>query len=170
MKVVAVPSPFERLGKRKGEMTLEQLELVAIDPVFERELTGEFDRDLLSQVVMATKSYYEEVGFVPPWIGYVALSTGRPVGTCGFKGAPVDSRIEIAYFTFPGNEGQGLATEMARHLIALAQEHDDRLLIAAQTLPERNASHRVLEKLGFSIQDRLVHPTDGEVLEWNLCR
>jgi RimJ/RimL family protein N-acetyltransferase len=40
--------------------------------------------------------------------------------------------------------------------------------VAAQTLPERNASHRVLEKLGFEAVETVDHPEDGMVLEWQL--
>jgi hypothetical protein len=38
--------------------------------------------------------------------------------------------------------------------------------VFAQTLPERNASHRILEKLGFEAVGTINHPEDGEVLEW----
>ncbi len=38
----------------------------------------------------------------------------------------------------------------------------------AQTLPEKNASTRILEKLGFSFMGPVQHPEDGEVWEWRL--
>lgn len=103
---------------------------------------------------------------MPPWICYVAVTNGRIVGTCGFKSAPVDGRVEIAYFTFPGYEEKGVATQMARHLLMIAGDAQPDLTVAAQTLPERNASHRVLEKLGFTCKGSLEHPEDGTVLEW----
>jgi len=118
-------------------------------------------------VLLATSQLYKSVGFQPPWICYVAVTTGLVVGTCGFKAAPSDGRVEIAYFTFPGYEGKGVATQMARQLLLIAQDAQQDLVVAAQTLPERNASHRVLEKLGFICRGSLQHPEDGTVLEWH---
>jgi [ribosomal protein S5]-alanine N-acetyltransferase len=117
-------------------------------------------------VLEATSSLYESAGHVPPWVCYIAVANDRIVGTCGFKAAPDQGRVEIAYFTFPGYEGKGVATQMARQLISIARDADSAVIVAAQTLPDRNASHRVLEKLGFVRLETLQHPEDGMVLEW----
>jgi [ribosomal protein S5]-alanine N-acetyltransferase len=100
-------------------------------------------------VLAGTSQLYESAGFQPPWICYLAVKGGAVVGTCGFKAAPLDGKVEIAYFTFPGYEGKGVATQMARQLLHIAQGAQQDILVVAQTLPERNASHRVLENLGF---------------------
>ncbi len=120
------------------------------------------------EVFRATASLYQSVGFKEPWLGYLALEDSTPVGTCGFKSAPVDGRVEIAYFTFPGFEGKGFATAMAAKLVAIARRHEPHIVVAAQTLPERNASTRVLEKLGFHLAGSIDHPEDGEVWEWRI--
>ena len=120
--------------------------------------------------LQATAQLYQTVGFQLPWICYVAQANGRVVGTCGFKSGPLDGRVEIAYFTFPGYEGKGVATQMARQLLLIAKDAQPDLIVAAQTLPERNASHRVLEKLGFTCQGSLQHAEDGTVLEWRSDR
>jgi RimJ/RimL family protein N-acetyltransferase len=75
--------------------------------------------------------------------------------------------VEIAYFTFPGNEGRGIATRMASELVAIARQNGVRA-VKAQTLPRENASTRILEKLGFSKAGSVRHPEDGEVWEWRL--
>lgn len=121
-----------------------------------------------SEVLHATAGMYRMMGFEEPWIGYLALLDGRAVGTCGFKGPPADGRVEIAYFTFPGFEGRGIATRMAARLVELAMEHESRPIVAAQTLPQHGASHRVLEKLGFQQVGTVQHPEDGAVWEWRL--
>ncbi len=121
-----------------------------------------------SEVFRATAELYLKVGFDEPWICYLALADGTPVGTCGFKSPPGDGRIEIAYFTFPLCEGRGFASAMAAELVAIARQHRPPVVVAAQTLPERNASHRVLEKLGFRHVDTIDHPEDGTVWEWQL--
>lgn len=107
-------------------------------------------------------------GFVPPWIGYLASDAGVPVGLCAFKGPPRDGAVEIAYFTFPAHEGRGVATRMARELIALARATDPAIRVRAQTLPSENASTRILRKLGFGHARDVAHPEDGLVWEWEL--
>jgi hypothetical protein len=75
--------------------------------------------DAAREVGQAMCQMYQAQGFAPPWIGYLAQEDGAVVGTCAFKGPPQDRRVEIAYFTFPEHEGRGIATEMARQLVAL---------------------------------------------------
>jgi hypothetical protein len=58
---------------------------------------------------------------------------------------------------------------MARRLAGVARRHRPSVLVAAQTLPERNASHVILERLGFRHVATLDHPEDGEVWEWQLA-
>jgi RimJ/RimL family protein N-acetyltransferase len=86
------------------------------------------------------------------------------VGACSFKHPP-DTRgeVEIAYFTFPGHERRGHATAMAGALLALAADQPDALLVVAHTLPERNASTRVLERSGFRFVGVVEDPEDGTV-------
>jgi RimJ/RimL family protein N-acetyltransferase len=124
--------------------------------------------EVTKDVFRATAALYKTVGFEEPWICYLALADERPVGTCGFKGPPHDGRVEIAYFTFPECEGRGFASAMAAQLVAIAQQQSSSVVVAAQTLPERNASHRILEKLGFRHVDTVNHPEDGMVWEWQL--
>ncbi|MCU0650286.1 MAG: GNAT family N-acetyltransferase [Gemmatimonadaceae bacterium] len=121
-------------------------------------------------VVRGTTALYDAVGFQEPWIGYIAMRDGIAIGTCAFKSPPLDGRVEIAYFTFPEFEGRGVASAMAAELVAMAQRGDPSVTVAAQTLPARNASHRILEKLGFEHVDTLEHPEDGTVWEWQLPR
>ena len=68
------------------------------------------------------------------------------VGFCGFKSPPQSNRVEIAYFTFPEYESRGIATRMANELIRLALDKMPAVTVAAQTLPEENASTAVLKK------------------------
>jgi [ribosomal protein S5]-alanine N-acetyltransferase len=120
------------------------------------------------EALAGTAMLYRESGFEPPWIGYVVVDGGQCVGICAFKCAPCDGRVELAYFTFPGHEGQGLATRMCRELVTMALIAEPGMTIAAQTLPEHNASTRVLEKAGFRWHSEFEHPEDGLVWEWRL--
>jgi RimJ/RimL family protein N-acetyltransferase len=118
-------------------------------------------------VLEATSAMYGRVGFVPPWTGYLALELGKCVGTCGFTGPPKNGEVEIAYFTFPGNEGAGVASRMASELLKIAQDRSHGSpKVCAHTLPEHGASTSILRKLGFELQGEVVLPEDGTVWKW----
>lgn len=122
--------------------------------------------DVAHGVLIALKELYDRNGFVTPWIGYLAREGHIFVGTCSFKSPPENNRVEIAYFTFPGNELRGVATAMARKLVGLAFHENPELIVAAQTLPTESASTRILKKLGFTLAGTVDHPEDGQVWEW----
>jgi ribosomal-protein-alanine N-acetyltransferase len=113
-----------------------------------------------------TAALYARNGFRPPWIGYFAMRDGELVGTCAFKAPPADGRVEIAYFTFPDFEGQGVAKAMAKRLLAIADATREDVLVTAFTAPEANASNAILQGLGFEFAGAVEHPEDGKVWEW----
>jgi RimJ/RimL family protein N-acetyltransferase len=123
---------------------------------------------LAAEVMEATTQLYKAVGYEPPWVGYLALENGSCVGSCGFKSPPENNRVEIAYFTFPGHESRGVATRMASALVRIATNKTPAMTVAAQTLPEENASTSVLKKLQFRFVGSVEHPEDGLVWEWQL--
>lgn len=124
--------------------------------------------DIARSVCESTSGLYKIIGFVSPWIGYLAKDGFNFIGTCAFKSPPKDNSVEIAYFTFPEYEGKGYATRMAKHLIQVARETTPSIKILAQTLPEKNASTTILEKLNFSLVGSKEHPEDGTIWEWEL--
>ena len=91
------------------------------------------------------------------------------IGTCAYKGAPNENgEVEIAYFTFPPYEGRGYATAMAKELIQKALKSPEAPTIIAHTLPEKNASGRVLTKAGMQFVGEHNDPEDGLVWRWQL--
>ena len=125
---------------------------------------------IAAAVAQATGEMYRTSGYRPPWTGYLASSGEQIVGTCAFKAAPSDGAVEIAYFTFPGHEGQGIATAMARQLIDIAYATDRSLKIIAHTPPERSAANAVLHKIGFLLLGDYEDPAAGTVWEWEYIR
>jgi RimJ/RimL family protein N-acetyltransferase len=119
------------------------------------------------KICAGMRAFYGKIGFVPPWIGYLALDGVTCVGTCSFKAPVQENRVEIAYFTFPEHEGRGYATRMAQALVALAVEAQPGVLVTAQTLPAEGASTSLLKKLGFQRAADVQHPEDGLVWEWH---
>jgi RimJ/RimL family protein N-acetyltransferase len=114
----------------------------------------------------ATADLYSRVGFVPPWIGYIAVVNNRGVGGGAFVGPPKDGYVEIAYFTLEGEQGQRYASQTAASLVALARAHAPEVRLKAFTLMEENPSTRILRRLGFSIVGVAKDADAGEVWEW----
>jgi len=119
-----------------------------------------------TDIINMTISYYKKIGFYPPWIGYLAKIHGNLVGSAGFKGRPVNNKIEIAYGTFPDFRMQGFGTEICKQLVNVALKADPTLIITARTLPENNFSTKILEKNGFKLSGTIWDEEDGNVWEW----
>jgi RimJ/RimL family protein N-acetyltransferase len=121
------------------------------------------------QILDVYPGFYQRVGFNKPWIGYFASLDGNEIVGCGgFKGKPIDGKIEIAYATFKGYEGQGMGTEICRQLVLLSLQTDPAIRITARTLPENNASTKILRRNGFEMLGIVYDEEDGNVWEWEL--
>lgn len=112
-------------------------------------------------------AFYEKVGFDKPWIGYfVANEEGKIIAFGGFKGKPRNGKIEIAYGTVANFEKQGYGTMLCKELVDLALKEDSTVQITARTLPEENASTRILKRNGFEFTGIVWDDDDGNVWEW----
>ena len=114
----------------------------------------------------ATAEFYGRIGFIEPWVGYVAVDSDTAVGGGAFVGAPRDNLVEIAYYTLSRMEGKGYATQTASELLRIARTHQPGITIKAFTLRENNASTKILEKLGFKLFGDARDPYAGDVWEW----
>ena len=105
-----------------------------------------------------------------PWIhGFVLVhrASGGIIGRCGFKGPPgADGLVEIAYGVAPEHQGRGYATEAAEALVTYALSSGLVRGVRAHTLPQPNASGRVLTKCGFRQIGEVMDPDDGLVWRW----
>ncbi len=115
---------------------------------------------------LGTAALYRKIGYVEPWVGYIAVDDGVGVGGGAFVGAPRDGRVEIAYYTLTEQIGKGYGTRTATGLMEIARKHDPRAQLIAHTLQEENASTRILQKLGFAVVGTAQDPDAGEVWEW----
>ena len=127
---------------------------------------------VVQEVAKAQVALYERTGAAPPWIGYLARDPekGMIVGSSSFKDNPHEGQVEIAYFTFPDHERQGYGLAMATGLIEIAFAAPAITHVLAHTLPERNASTRILSHLGFEFAGPVSDPEDGTVWRWLLKR
>jgi RimJ/RimL family protein N-acetyltransferase len=107
------------------------------------------------------------------WDGYVMIHRESAVlmGACGARKYPDPSGgVEIAYGVAPEFQGKGLATEAARALSAQVLRRPEVRYVFACTLPEPNASTRVLTKCGFMRAGDTIDPDEGVVWKWQLTR
>jgi len=112
----------------------------------------ELSQPVAQQSLAFMKTFPYETG--PEWFGYLVVEaeTRQMVGTCSFKGPPAeDGVVEIAYFSFPGFEGRGIGTQMARFLVERAATLPYVTAVVAHTAAELNASTRILEKIGMQL-------------------
>jgi [ribosomal protein S5]-alanine N-acetyltransferase len=106
-----------------------------------------------------------------PW-GPRLFVSGEPpelVGWGGFKGPPKDGVVECGYEIAESRRERGLATAAVRAMVAEAFADGRVGRVIAHTLPERNASNRVLEKVGFQF-DAQVGAADASVWRFTLTR
>jgi RimJ/RimL family protein N-acetyltransferase len=106
------------------------------------------------------------------WMYLLIHSADRKlIGLVGYKGRPDEAgMVEIGYSLSTRYRLRGLATEAARSLVDHAFSYPEIKRVIAHTLPERNGSVRVLEKLGMKLVGTVIDPDDGEVWHWSLGR
>jgi ribosomal-protein-alanine N-acetyltransferase len=85
------------------------------------------------------------------------------VGWGGFKGPPAGGTVELGNEIAESRQGRGLATAATRAMVAEAFADQRVGAVIAHTLPERNASNRVLEKAGFRFDGEA---RDGDRAVW----
>ena len=151
------------LQTRRLTILLQTLDEVrAMIDALEPSAKAEVSADWLRKLHAATSP--------DPWIhGFALVHRERDIviGQCGFKGSPTpDGVVEIAYGISPAHQGNGYATEAANALVAYAFGSGLVRLVLAHTLPEPNASTRVLAKCGFRNVGEVVDPDDGVVWRW----
>jgi ribosomal-protein-alanine N-acetyltransferase len=83
----------------------------------------------------------------------------RFVGRAGLLNTRVggEDGVELAYALMAEFWGRGLATEMARAILAVAFEKLGMAEVVCFTLTTNQASQRVMEKVGFEYERAIVH-------------
>lgn len=118
------------------------------------EVPPEWPPELFSNTVMRVAQAQLLDPSEQGWSIWYLLLKGqqRPslVGLCQFKGRPDPSgSVEIAYSILPGYQNRGFATEAVARLVEWAFGHRNVVQVAAETLPHRKRSIRIMEKNGF---------------------
>lgn len=141
------------------------MELIPIKET--REENSEFVKNpLLRENILVCLDFYQKVGYNPPWICFYVREKKQYMASAGFKGRPVNGKVEIAYGTFEGYRRMGIGSGVCRMLVELALQTDPSVVVTARTLPEKNYSTRILEKNNFRCLGVVTDPEDGDVWEW----
>jgi [ribosomal protein S5]-alanine N-acetyltransferase len=152
------------------DLHTENLELVLREPAevlawvdsLSPSVRKEISADWLARLRASTSADPWTCGF-----SMVHRASNAAVGSCAYKAPPdADGVIEIAYGVDPEHQGKGYATEAARGLVAYAFATGQVRIVRAHTMPEPNASTRVLTKCGFERLGEVVDPEDGLVWRW----
>jgi RimJ/RimL family protein N-acetyltransferase len=156
-------TPAQLLALREGASEFEErMGVRAADGLREFFVSDEVSPRWLERLRSATGP--------DPWVfGFAVIHRDDQcvVGAASFKGPPDDEGVvEIAYGIVPAYQHQGYATEAASALVAFATERVDVRTIRAHTMPDSNASMRVLVKSGFQLVGDVMDEEDGLVCRW----
>lgn len=124
-----------------------------------------FDGALASSLKTMRKSSDRDRPWWTPRL-LVLNSAAEVIGVAGFKGPPRDDTVELGYSVAPGYQKRGFATEAVCALAGHVFRFGEVRFIRAHTMPEINASARVLEKSGFQKMGEIIDPGDGPVWRW----
>lgn len=105
---------------------------------------------------------YEEQGY-----GFYLveiLETQEPVGMCGLIKRETLAYTDIGFAFLPEHEGFGYGTESATAMLAYAKQTLQLETVAAITLPANTQCIRLLEKIGFSFQEQIIHHNEQLML------
>lgn len=108
-------------------------------------------------------------GMPSEWYSHLIIDadTNTLVGFGGYKGPPTDGEVEIGYSVAPGHRRRGHATAAAQLLIEQARAAGV-TRVCAYTLPEPNASTRVLTRCGLTMTEVVEDAEEGYVWRWEL--
>ncbi len=145
-----------------------RLSIMTLQPInIDEDKTKEIYANADCQDVLKTyDDFYKKIGFNLPWVGYFIIRDNKVTGVCGFTGQPKNGKVEIAYHTFKQLEGQGIATTSCKQLVLIAKKTDPEIIITAKTLPETNASTKILERNGFEFSGMVKDEEIGDAWEW----
>ena len=141
------------------------MELISINEQLSDNVQRPDDLEYQAALI-ASVNYYKVIGFQPPWLCYFVSNNGELIGSAGYKGKPVNGRVEIAYGTFERYRSKGLGAQICALLVDTALKADASVSITARTLPEENHSTKILRRNAFELAGPVIDPDDGEVWEW----
>ena len=150
-------------------VTLEHVEaLLAGDAVFTERFGMPVAPGYLDFPEALARTRDELVHGMPSeWYSHLIIDVDANtlVGFGGYKGPPTDGEVEIGYSVAPSHQRRGHATAAAQLLIEQARAAGV-TRVCAFTLPESNASTRVLTRCGLTMVEVVEDAEEGSVWRW----
>lgn len=100
----------------------------------------------------------------------VDVETNTLIGSCGFKGEPINGKVEIGYEVAELFRNKGYATEIVHILTEVAFNDKEVEKIVAQTVTDNLPSIKVLNKCDFKIVREFNDEEDGQLFEFEKKR
>ena len=97
----------------------------------------------------AAAERYQELGYQPPWISYIAVTDGRVVGYCDFWGPPAGGYVGVEFLSCSGGGEMRTLRFMESSLFAIAKEQDQRLIVREWRLDRRREAPKNGPPSGF---------------------
>ena len=119
---------------------------------------------ILQAAIGALKKGKPLIWFSP--FAFIDNCLNQVVGTGGFKGFPVDRRVEIGYGVAAQLRRNGFATSAVRELLQVAFSEPDVVEVYAETAADNLPSRRVVERVGFRHLGQRATGPDGTVDQW----
>ena len=106
-------------------------------------------------------------GMPSEWYSHLIIDvdTNTVVGFGGYKGPPTNGEVEIGYSVAPSRQRRGHASAAAQLLIEHARAAGV-ARVCAYTLPEANASTKVLTRCGLTMTQVVEDAEEGYVWRW----
>jgi len=149
------------VATRLHEADLSELCRMHQDAAVMSTLGGTRSEEQTKQYLRTNLAHWDEHGF-GIW-AFRAASDGAFVGRGGLRHVHIGGHdeVEVAYALMPEFWGRGLATEIARALLKIGFEQLALGQLVTFTLTTNQASRRVMEKVGFTLERELVHGARG---------
>ena len=142
----------ERLiGERLREEHFAYQRAMDSDPEVMATLGGVRSKNESWELLRSGLEHWERNGF-GPWV-FHTREAGETVGGSALRRVQIEGReeVEVGYRVAAAWWGRGIATEMASAVVRVARGLGLPEIVAF-TLPENEASRRVMEKVGFTYE------------------
>lgn len=110
-----------------------------------------------------------EAGIPAVWcLPYLIFPVTRETifGSCGFKGAPQEGRVEISYGLASPYRRRGIGTAAIGQLLHIAAASEAVSEVTAHIVKRHAASERLVRRLGFAPRREFVDLDGADVVMW----
>jgi RimJ/RimL family protein N-acetyltransferase len=149
---------------------LSKSELEALsDSRTPKGLEGRAEPESMPPSFVAVRSLRLQAAGIPaPWSScylIVQAKTKKIIGSCGFKNAPINGRVDVGYGVALSARCHGAATAALRLLVEMAFTAGEKEVMA-EIEPTNLASGRVVQKLGFAVVGNRINEEGERVVQW----